>query len=239
MNDININTLIIIPARSGSKGLADKNIRPLAGKPLLAWTLECAMKAAIENSLTIVSTDSADYAEIAREYGASTPFIRPKQYAEDTSSALDVVDHALEWFEQNQGVIPKIVMWLQPTSPLRSVDTIQSAMKLLLEKNADSVIGCKLVERDLTTLFTIDDGYLYPLDADMQTQTRRQDLAALLTPNGAMYLARTELLMSRRSFYGDKTLPLVMDALQSIDIDSSLDWRIAEACIKQGLIYDN
>lgn len=232
-----IETLIIIPARSGSKGLADKNIKPLAGKPLLAWTIECALQAAVNNSLTIVSTDSPHYADIAKQYGAEIPFMRPRQFAEDASTALDVINQALDWFSQHESLVPDQVMWLQPTSPLRSADTVRNAIELMAEQQADSVIGCKLIERDLTTLFTLEnETYLRPLESSRQTQTRRQDIAALLTPNGAMYLAKTELLKNRRSFYGDKTLPLQMDTLQSIDIDSLLDWRIAEACIEQGLM---
>lgn len=231
-----IETLIIIPARCGSKGLENKNIKPLAGKPLLAWTIECALRADVPGSLTIVSTDSPEYADIARQFGAETPFIRPQSFAEDHSSALDVIEHALTWFEQTSHVLPSRVMWLQPTSPLRSVANITDAVKLLQENRADSVIGCKAIERDLTALFTLQSGYLRALDSKPQTQTRRQDISALLTPNGAMYLARTELLRQRRSFYGDKTLPLLMNALQSIDIDTLLDWQIAEACIKQGLM---
>lgn len=232
-----IETLIIIPARSGSKGLENKNIRLLAGKPLLAWTIECVLRANIADSLTIVSTDSSEYAEIARQYGAMTPFIRPAQYADDSSSALEVIEHAMDWFKQTHNTLPRQVMWLQPTSPLRSYPIIKEAMQMLLDQQADSIIGCKPIERDLTTLFTLEShGYIRPIDSSQKIQTRRQDIAALLTPNGAMYLARTELLLSRRSFYGDKTLPLVMNALQSIDIDSLLDWQIAEACIKQGLV---
>jgi len=133
--------------------------------------------------------------------------------------------------------MPRQVMWLQPTSPFRSVDNIRVVMRMLIEKQADSVIACKAIERDLTALFKLNPaGYMQAIDSNKQTQTRRQDIDALLTPNGALYLAQTEMLLRRNSFYGDKTLPLVMNAVQSLDIDNEEDWAIAEAFIKQGLV---
>lgn len=230
-----IETLVIVPARCGSKGLADKNIRLLAGKPLLQWTVQAALQADIANTQIIVSTDSADYARMAEQFGASAPFLRPARFARDTSSAIDVIEHALAWFEHSRGYLPQYLMWLQPTSPLRSVGSIVEAMRLLTERQADSVIGCKAIERDLTTLFYCGEDSLVPLDDSRPTQTRRQAVEPLLTPNGAMYLAKTALLRERRSFYGTKTVPMLMDSLESMDIDTELDWRIAEACIQQGV----
>lgn len=227
--------LIIVPARSGSKGLSDKNIKPLGGKPLLQWTAEAIAKAAPQRALTLLSTDSPVYAELGRQLGLNVPFLRPADFSGDGASALIVIEHALDWFQRKHAYLPELTMWLQPTSPLRSAETIFHALTMIDSQDCDSVIGCKEIPRDLTTLFELKDGYLLALDSQRPTQTSRQQSQPLLTPNGAMYLCRTELLLSRKSFYPPKTLPLIMNAVQSLDIDTLEDWAMAEAFINHGL----
>ncbi|MGZ5049776.1 MAG: acylneuraminate cytidylyltransferase family protein [Methylobacter sp.] len=230
-----IQTLIIVPARSGSKGLPDKNIKLLGDKPLLAWTARAIQKAATGNCLAVLSTDSKRYADVGRKAGLLVPFIRPADRSGDTASALDVVDHALQWFEHEYSYLPEQVMWLQPTSPFRSSAIIEQSLATMAQRQADGVIGCKEIHRDLTTLFNTRDGFLTPL-SERQVQTRRQDVEPLLTPNGAMYLCKTWVLRQKRSFYSERTLPLVMDAIMSLDIDTSTDWAVAEALVNAGLV---
>lgn len=231
-----LRTLIVIPARSGSKGLPDKNVKPLAGKPLLQWTAEAVAKASPDAALTILSTDSPVYADLGRSLGLEVPFLRPTDCAGDAASALQVIEHALDWFQRQHAYLPQLTMWLQPTSPLRSAATIVNALTMIDTLDCDSVIGCKEIPRDLTTLFQLNDGYLQALDSHRPTQTSRQQSRPLLTPNGAMYLCKTELLLSRKSFYPPKTLPLIMNAVQSLDIDTAEDWAMAEAFIDHGLL---
>ena len=231
-----LDTLIIVPARSGSKGLPDKNIRLLAGKPLLAWTAEAILQANLPNSLAILSTDSPAYAEIAQQYGLNAPFLRPAACAGDSASALQVVEHALTWFQNTYAYLPEKTMWLQPTSPFRTAATIQQANDMMAEQQVDAVIGCMAIHRDLTTLFNTEGDFLRPLNKHKPTQTSRQQIEPLLTPNGAMYLCKTAHLLENQSFYPEKTVPMLMNALQSLDIDNELDWLMAEAFIKQGLI---
>lgn len=230
-----IKTLIIVPARSGSKGIPDKNIKLLGDKPLLAWTARAIGKANADNCVAVLSTDSERYADVGRKAGLHVPFIRPADCANDTASALAVIDHALQWFEAEYNYVPEQVMWLQPTSPFRSSAIIEQALAMMAQCQADGVVGCKEIHRDLTTLFRTRDGFLTALGED-RVQTRRQDVEPLLTPNGAMYLCKTSVLQEKQSFYSARTLPLVMDAIMSLDIDTPTDWAIAEALVTAGLV---
>ena len=123
-------------------------------------------------------------------------------------------------------------MWLQPTSPFRSSAIIEQALDMMAKRQADGVIGCKELHRDLTTLFKTNDGFLTALNSDQAVQNRRQEVEPLLTPNGAMYLCKTSVLQEKKSFYSDRTAPLVMDAIMSLDIDTLTDWAMAEALVK-------
>jgi len=230
-----IKTLIIVPARSGSKGIPDKNIRLLGDKPLLAWTARAIEKADPGNCVAVLSTDSERYADVGREAGLRVPFIRPADCANDTASALAVIDHALQWFEAEYNYVPEQVMWLQPTSPFRSPAIIEQALATMAQRQADGVVGCKEIHRDLTTLFRTREGFLIALSEE-RVQTRRQDVEPLLTPNGAMYLCKTSVLLEKQSFYSERTLPLVMDAIMSLDIDTPIDWAMAEALVNAGLV---
>lgn len=232
-----IQTLIIIPARSGSKGIPDKNIKLLGDKPLLAWTAKAILQANLSNCLAILSTDSPLYAKIGSDAGLNVPFIRPADCSNDYASALTVVDHALQWFEGEHHYLPEQVMWLQPTSPFRSPAIIRQALDMMANQQADGVIGCKEIHRDLTTLFETHNSFLAPLSKNQAIQTRRQEVQPLLTPNGAMYLCRTSILQEKRSFYAERTLPLVMNSIMSLDIDTLTDWAIAEA-FAQANIFD-
>jgi CMP-N,N'-diacetyllegionaminic acid synthase len=231
-----IQTLIIIPARSGSKGILDKNIKLLDGKPLIVWTIQAIQQAKLGNCLAILSTDSDRYAKVGRDAGLLVPFIRPVECSNDNASALAVVDHALQWFDNEYDYFPEQVMWLQPTSPFRSSAIVEQALAMMASQQADGVIGCREIYRDMTTLFRSDNGFLRPLCDDRAIQTRRQEIEPLLTPNGAMYLCKTEVLQKKKSFYAERTLPLVMDAIKSLDIDTLADWAMAEAFVKAKLI---
>jgi N-acylneuraminate cytidylyltransferase/CMP-N,N'-diacetyllegionaminic acid synthase len=233
---MSIKTLIIIPARSGSKGLPGKNIKLLGGKPLIAWTAQAIQKANLSNCLAILSTDSEQYAKVGRDLGLQVPFIRPIDCSNDQATALAVVEHALQWFESEYQYLPEQVMWLQPTSPFRSSAIIKQALELMKSEQADGVIGCKEIHRDLTTLFNSDNGFLKPLSEAKSIQTRRQEVEPLLTPNGAMYLCKTDVLQDKKSFYAERTVPLAMDAMMSLDIDTLTDWAMAEAFVKAKLV---
>jgi N-acylneuraminate cytidylyltransferase/CMP-N,N'-diacetyllegionaminic acid synthase len=231
-----IKTLIIVPARSGSKGIPDKNIKRLGGKPLIAWTAEAIQAVQLDNSLAILSTDTAYYADVGRAVGLDVPFIRPAAYAQDNTSTLAVAEHALQWFKQEYRYLPEQVMLLQPTSPFRSAGIITQALDMMQNLQADSVIGCKEIHRDLTTLFTLEQTFLRPLDTAKTTQSCRQECTPLLTPNGALYVCSTAVLQACKSLYGERSVPLLMDAIMSLDIDTLTDWAMAEAFVQAGLV---
>lgn len=233
---MSIKTFAIVPARSGSKGIPDKNIKFLGGKPLIAWTAETLKAAKLESCLSILSTDDQRYADVGLATGLQVPFLRPASLATDSASTIAVVEHALHWFEQTYTYLPEQVMILQPTSPFRPSGLLARALAMLQTKEVGSVIACKEIHRDATSLFNLENGHLQPLDTQLAIQTRRQDIAPLLTPNGALYLCKTEVILGRKSIYAENTLPLVTDAYTSLDIDTATDWAMAEAFVKAGLV---
>lgn len=233
-----IETLIIVPARSGSKGIINKNIKPLGQQPLLAWTTAAIRQANLSASLAILSTDSEEYAALGRQFGLHVPFLRPADLASDQTSAMQVVQHALNWFQSVYHYLPLRTLWLQPTSPFRRAEDMSLAIEMMQQNQVDAVIACKEIQRDLSTLFNCENGFLSALDKQKITQISRQQTKPLLTPNGALYLCNTLYLMKNLSFYPEKALPLIMNEIQSLDIDTEIDWAIAEAYISQGLVAD-
>jgi len=227
--------LIVVPARGGSKCLPRKNIRPLAGKPLLAWTADAVRSARLEGALAVLSTEDAEIADVGRRFGLSVPFMRPAELATDEATAEVVALHALGWAKREGGV-PEAVMLLQPTSPFRPPQAITEADALLRrDATLDGVIGVKSIHRSLRTLFRMTAaGRLEALDGGETLRARRQDVEPLYTPNGAMYLVRTKVLEAGKGFFPPASHGLVMDAVASLDIDDEHDWRIAEAVAQRG-----
>jgi N-acylneuraminate cytidylyltransferase/CMP-N,N'-diacetyllegionaminic acid synthase len=237
MIETKIRTLMIIPARSGSKGVVDKNIRPLQKQPLLDWTIATAQAVNREDCLLIISTDSRQYADLAESRGVAVPFLRPATLAEDKTGMVDVMLHALHWFETDFNYLPEQLMCLQPTSPFRRTEHIIKALDWMDE--VDAVIACQAIDRDLTTLFFCHDNVMTAVNSKTDQQKRRQDIQPLLTPNGALYLCKTDWFKQHKNFYPPQTRPLIMNRICSLDIDTELDWKIAEAFIEQGLIHEN
>lgn len=223
--------LIVVPARGGSKGLPRKNIRLLAGRPLLAWTAEAIRAAALPDALAILSTDDDEIAAVGRDAGLVVPFRRPRELATDEASAEAVALHALLWAEREHGGTPEAVMLLQPTSPFRPATAIAEADAMLrADPAAQGVLGVKPVYRSLSTLFRMDlSGRLSSLAPHEGGASRRQALEPLYTANGAMYLVRTEVLRRDATLFPPVCRALVMDAIASLDIDDEADWAIAQA----------
>lgn len=170
-----MNTILgLIPARGGSKGIPRKNIKLLAGKPLIAWTIEAALDSSCFARL-IVSTDDAEIASVARQYGAEVPFLRPAELASDAASSMDVVLHGLDWLAQAAQSLPGLVMLLQPTSPLRTPEDIQAAITLQTEKNAEAVVSVCEAAHPVQWLRRLGpEGELLPYQTDPEL-SRRQD----------------------------------------------------------------
>ncbi|MEO1750163.1 acylneuraminate cytidylyltransferase family protein [Thiofaba sp. EF100] len=220
------NILALIPARGGSKGLPGKNILPLAGKPLIQWSIEAAHGSRFMTRVVVSSDDPAILA-VARAAGAETPFVRPAELAQDDTPSMDVVLHALDQ-------LPPVdwVVLLQPTSPLRSAEDIDQAIARCLETGAPACVSVSESPALPWWMFRVDaTGRLVPfLDAAQRPQ-RRQEAPTLYTLNGAVYVARVEWLRKTRSFLSEETVAHVMPAERSVDIDTALDFRLAECLL--------
>ncbi len=207
--------LAIVPARGGSKGLPNKNLIALGGRPLLHHTVAAALASGVVERV-LISTDSPAIAESARAAGAEAPFVRPADLSQDDTPTIPVLLHALAWLEE-RGQRPSWVMCLQPTSPLRSPDDIRGALALAREREADAVVSVTPAHPHPAWSKAIDSsGRLTDLFASASHDTRRQDLPPAFVLNGAIYLSRSEALVERRSFYGEQTYAWVMPPERSI-----------------------
>ena len=220
--------LAIIPARSGSKGLPHKNIKKLDGKPLIAYTIEAAKKSNIFKDI-FVSTDSEEYAEISKSFGAIVPFLRDKSLSKDDSKISDVIINILEKLEK-LGKKYDFFMLLQPTSPLRTEEDILNAYNFLKEKNGNSIISVCEVEHSPLWMNTLDkslclDNFLESVDKN------RQELEQYYRINGAIYLTNVEYYKKFKNFYKDKSYAYIMENEKSVDIDTKLDFIVAEAIL--------
>ncbi len=224
--------LAIITARGGSKGLKDKNIKSLNGKPLIAYTIEAATESNIFDKV-IVSTDSEQIADVSREYGAEIPFIRPKELATDEAKSADVVLHALDYYKKQNENYDYFIL-LQPTSPLRTGEDLSNAADLILEKGGNSVVGVCEVEH--SPLWTNELPRSLSLEGFLHKEiinTRRQDLPVYYRINGALYICKPEIFWASRDFFGDKSYAYIMTKEASVDIDDETDFLFAELLLKQ------
>ncbi|USQ76597.1 acylneuraminate cytidylyltransferase family protein [Ornithinimicrobium cryptoxanthini] len=222
-------TLCLIPARGGSKGIPGKNLREVAGKPLIVWTIEQALEA--ESNLdVVVSTDSEEIAEIARQQGADVPFLRPCEFATDTATSESVVEHAIA-FRTEQGRRPDQVMLLQATSPVRMRGTLDRAMVEFTDKGVDTLVG--VVPR---TPFYWEDGPEPRAQYDVMARPRRQDLTRSTYryfENGSLYVTRTEIYETQHNRIGGRVALFILDEAEGIDIDTLHDLAVAEERLRE------
>lgn len=224
--------IAIIPARSGSKGLPDKNIRPLCGKPLIAYTIEAAIRSGIFSDI-VVSTDSEIYAEIALKYGAQVPFLRPADLARDDSSTSDAVRYTLQKY-QEMGRKFSTFGLLQPTSPLRTVDDILGAWRLFQAKKAGAVVSVCETDHPVAWMNTLDETLsLKNFIKQEYKNKRRQDLSVNYRLNGAIYIVDiNHFKKNKEDIYTDGCYAYLMSRENSVDIDNILDFYFAETIIK-------
>jgi CMP-N-acetylneuraminic acid synthetase len=220
----------IIPARGGSRGIPSKNIKRLFGEPLIAWTIKQAKKSGYLDEI-IVSTEDEEIAEISRKYGAEI-IKRPEELAKDESPTIDAVFHVLEIL-RTENYNSNIVVLLQPTSPLRTAKDIDNAIELFLNSNYESVVSVCEIEHPPYWSFKIKGEYLEPLFGNEYLKMRRQDLHKTYMPNGAIYISTPQILYKYRSFYCEKTIPYIMPAERSIDIDTEIDFMLAELLMRK------
>lgn len=230
-----MNILCIIPARSGSKGLPDKNIKMFKGKPLLAWSIEQAKQSMYSTQMKIiVSTDSEKYANIAREYGAEVPFLRPSEISGDLSTDFEFIDHAVKWLKTNKEYHSDIVIQLRPTSPMRKVKTIDVCLALFIHnfETYDSLRTVVPIDKSPFKMYCVQDNALSPLfskiyDINEPYNQCRQILPQCYLHNGYIDILKTSIL-DRGTISGDLICPYIMNNNDTIDIDTLDDWFKAE-----------
>ncbi len=225
----------VIPARGASKGLPRKNILLLDGKPLIEYTIEAALNAGDLFYRVIVSTEDAEIADISRRAGAEVPFLRPPQLARDDTPTLLVLQHALDYVERNDGIVIDWIMVLQPTSPLRTRTDIEAVVTLAAAGSCDTVVSVRKINNchPYKIKKIAPEGWLVPFIDGTVEPARRQDLSPdVYQRNGAIYLLRRDRLLESR-LYGDRILPYVMPEDKSVDIDTQIDFHLAEVLLSK------
>jgi CMP-N-acetylneuraminic acid synthetase len=227
--------LAVIPARGGSKGVPRKNIRPICGKSIIAYTIETALAARHLLWRTVVSTDNPEIAAIARKHGADVPFIRPADLAGDMVPTLPVLQHAVRFVERQDGLTLDWILLLQPTSPLRTWQDIETALNLARDGACDSVISVvQVIAEHPIFMKRIEDNRLMPFCIEEKEGTRRQDgQPPAYMRNGAIYLTRRDVLMKHNSIWGRIIRPYIMPPQRSVNIDSELDFKLAEIMLAE------
>jgi N-acylneuraminate cytidylyltransferase len=231
--------LALIPARGGSKSIPRKNIRPLAGHPLIAYSIAAGLQSRLVTR-TLVSTDDEQIARVARQYGAETPFLRPIEFAQDTTTDFPVFTHALRWLQDNEDYRPGIIVQLRPTSPIRPPELVDAAIQLLLDHpQADSVRCIVPSGQNPFKMWRVDeDGRMRPLlslpGIAEPFNAPRQALPQTYWQTGHIDAIRAGTILEKNSLSGDTILPLHIDPRYTIDIDTLKDWRRAEELVAQG-----
>lgn len=233
--------LCVIPVRGGSKGIPRKNLKPIAGKPLVAWTIEQALAAqkelAGEHTLDVlVSTDDAELAEIAREFGAEVPFMRPAHLAEDTTATEPVIEHAIGFYT-DAGKRPDAVMLLQATSPVRLPGTLARAVRQFAASDSDSMVGVIPIGPFIWAA-TEPPTAQY----EVMKRPRRQELTRetfRYRENGSMYITTTELYETLHNRLGGNIELFLLDEVEGVDIDAPIDFTLAEYQLEQTVAKEN
>lgn len=226
----NINILCIIPARSGSKGLRDKNIMDFKGKPLLSWSIEHAQQSKYSKYMKIiVSTDSEKYAEISKQYGAETPFLRPSNISGDISSDYECIKHCVDWLKENENYESDIILHLRPTQPCRKIEHINLAIEkfIIIRDKYDSLRSVIPIEKSPYKMYSINNDELKPLFDEVNNIKEPYNQARQLLPqcylhNGYIDILNTDIL-TNNTISGTKIYPFVMDMDNNIDIDEKKD----------------
>ncbi|NAS29828.1 NTP transferase domain-containing protein [Flavobacteriaceae bacterium R38] len=223
----------IIPARGGSKGIPNKNLKLLNDKPLLQYTIEAANKAKYLDEL-ILSSEDENIISIAKELGVKVPFIRPPHLATDTAGSLEVVQHAIHFYQQKKETYDAICL-LQATVPFRTSADIDRALEMFIKKKPDALISVEKIPHQYNPHWAFkadNENNLVIATGDEKIIKRRQELPEAYVRDGAIYITRTEVIMDQNSFLGNKTAYIELNNPNSINIDTPEDWERAEEIIK-------
>jgi CMP-N,N'-diacetyllegionaminic acid synthase len=221
--------LALIPARGGSKGIPRKNVTLLNGKPLIEYTIDAALKSASIDEV-LLSTDDDEIGRVGKALGLDVSYRRPGELAEDDTPMIDTLEHALQWFEGVRGRLPDEVMLLQPTSPLRSVQDIDDAVGQFRSSGAQSLVSVHpMHEHPFECIRGGGNDWKYLVPPPLEAARRQDYLGDFYFINGAIYLAKTPTLLSRRGFLcPQETVTYVMSRERGVDIDTALDLVVAE-----------
>lgn len=219
--------LIVVPARGGSKRLPGKNLRRLGDRTLLEWTAHWIVRSELDLPVLLTTDDAAIAAE-GRKLGWNVPFERPTELAQDDTTTVCTVLHALDWQKKYYGTDPDFIVLLQVTSPLRGAACLQQGVWLLkATPDADAVVGVTRLTHGLRAIYQkADHGFLAPI-----SEAAKREHQDVFVPNGAFYAIRTAILRTDETFFPSRTTPLVMTGDCSVDIDTPYDWRVAEALL--------
>lgn len=221
--------LAVIPARGGSKGIPRKNLRMLAGKPLLVWTIDAAQQSKYIDRI-ILSSEDAEIIKVAQEWGCEVPFVRPHDLARDDTPGIAPVIHALDALPEKY----QYVVLLQPTSPLRQASDIDSALELCYHSQAPSCVSVAETEKSPYWMYFLGDGNKpVPVLPSPKPNLRRQDVPRTYGLNGAIYVAETNVLSEKQVFVFDDSVVYVMPKERSLDIDSELDLMVCELLLQR------
>ena len=222
--------LAIIPARGGSKGVPRKNIKLLAGKPLIGYTIEAAAGARLLTK-TIVSTEDPEIANVARQLGADVPFMRPAELATDEARSLPVVQHAVREMERRDNTTYPIVVLLQPTTPMRTSQDIDEGIRLLIDTGADSVVSIVDVagyHPFRMKRLLANDRIINYIDQGFEDLRPRQEIPPVYLRSGALYIARRKLVMEDETLVGEDCRAVVTPPERAVNIDTPIDFQLAE-----------
>lgn len=226
--------IALIPARGGSKGLPRKNVKELCGKPLIAYTIEAALSSKYISDVYI-TTDDLEIAEVSRRFGAKVPFLRPEELASDHAKAIDAYIYTIDrLIDEFQIEVTDFVVLL-PTSPLRDSNEINEAVELFYDKKAETVISVVASEHPPTWYKTVSsDGRLHDYFTGTDNSLNRQEADKTYLPNGAIYIFDYKALKNNYAYYNANTYAYIMDKHKSVDIDTLMDFRIAELILSEG-----
>jgi len=222
----------LIPARAGSKGIPDKNIVPLGGKPLICWTINAACESNICDRL-IISTDSRKIADLAKNHGIEVPFLRPPRFSTDSATTFSVARHCLSWMSKHEQYSPEYLLLLQPTSPFRTAQDIINAFSLVDREKADAVVSvCPANPHPCLSMQINHEGCLKRLFPSTSRYSRRQDMPMAYALNGAVYFIRVSTFLEQKTFLPEQTRAYIMPRERSLDIDSPWDLYLSQLIMK-------
>lgn len=235
MNKPDLKVLAIIPARGGSKGVPRKNIRLVGGKPLIAYTIQSALAVKDRLHRLIVSTDDPEIAEVAVQYGAEVPFLRPEELGGDRVPMVPVMQHAVRTIEEMDQIHLDWVLLLQPTCPFRAPQDILAALDLAAQGGCDSVISVvRVLAHHPILMKKIENNQLLPFVIEEKEGTRRQDYTPpAYMRNGSIYLTRRDNLLENNSIWGQVIRPYIMPEERSVNVDSELDLKLVELILQE------